>query len=370
MTEYDYWLYLACVKDKLYNIKLEQLLMHFSGAEEIYRANEKELKAKGILNEKEIEILLKHKHNFDIDEMKENMSKKGIKFSYYNDEMFPTKLKQIPMPPMVLFYKGSLPPNDDKTVAMVGARVCTEYGKNIAYELAKKLAAKGISVVSGLARGIDTLSHKGCIDGGGATYAVLGCGVDICYPRENIELFERILYKGGIVSEYMPGSEPLAYRFPERNRIIAGLSETVIMVEAKERSGSFITVDHGLEQGKNIYAVPGRLTDPLSVGCNKLITEGAFPLVSVEQILLECGIEEGERKKQNSKVNKKNNFVLEKEYEVLYSCFGLVPKSIDDLVNDTGMEIGKVYEGILYLQMNDLCREVSKGLYTKISDIL
>jgi DNA processing protein len=362
MTEYDYWLWLAYAKD-MWNNKMHMLLQEFESPREIYNASEKSLKSLGNIKDKDIDILMRHKKEFDVEKAKEMLNKKNINFTYYNSKNFPDKLKRIPSSPLVLFYKGKLPESTNKTVAIVGARVCTEYGRSVAYKIAKELSLNGVCVISGLARGIDSMAHIGCIDGDSCTYAVLGCGVDICYPRENIEVFNNILNKGGIISEYIPGSEPLAYRFPERNRIIAGLADVVIMIEAKEKSGSFITIDHALEQGKTVYALPGRLTDPLSVGCNRLIVDGAVPLVSSEQILQELRVEK-------IKENKKNNFFLEKEYEVLYSCLGLVPVSIDELIKATGLEICKIYEGITYLQMNNMCKEVSKGQYTKISSAL
>lgn len=200
---------------------------------------------------------------------------------------YPERLRHIPDPPFGLYVKGGLPQEGIPTVAIIGARACSEYGKTIAYTFGKKLGAWGVQVISGMARGIDGIAQRGTLDGGGRTYAVLGCGADYCYPPENEQLYLDIPQNGGVLSEYAPGTEPKNNLFPARNRIISGLADVILVVEARKRSGTYITVMQALEQNKEVYAVPGRITDALSDGCNYLLTQGAGVAVSPEMILRE-----------------------------------------------------------------------------------
>lgn len=192
-----------------------------------------------------------------------------------NSPGFPGRFEGISGSPEGLYVIGELPRDDQPTVGIVGARMCSRYGHETAYEFGRVLAGKGVQIISGLALGIDCYAQEGALAGGGKTFAVLGCGADICYPKSNREVYEKIKTSGGILSEEKPGTPPLAYNFPKRNRIISALSDIVLVVEAKEKSGSLITVDFALEQGKTVYAVPGRVCDLLSYGCNSLIAQGA-----------------------------------------------------------------------------------------------
>lgn len=214
----------------------------------------------------------------------EKMLARGIRFTAAGDTDYPEKLAQIPDAPGALYYVGRLPAADKKTIAVIGARNCTEYGKAMAKEFAGALAQAGIQVISGMARGIDGIAQQAAIRAGGYSLAVFGCGVDICYPAENRPLYEELIASGGVCSEYPPGIEPRSVLFPPRNRIISGLCDGVLVIEAKERSGTLITVDMALEQGREVYAVPGRITDPLSRGCNELIRQGAGLAVSPQEL--------------------------------------------------------------------------------------
>ena len=193
---------------------------------------------------------------FNKEDFYEKLKEKDIKFVTVEDEDYPENLKPYDHRPYYLFYKGKLPDCNKPIVAMVGARACSGYGRNMAKKLAEDLSKAGVQIISGMARGIDTYSQLGAIVGETATFSVVGTGVDVCYPTENIELYNDILKKGGIISEYPPGSKALAWHFPQRNRIISGLSDKVVVVEAKEKSGSLITVEWALEQGRDVMAVP------------------------------------------------------------------------------------------------------------------
>ena len=178
-----------------------------------------------------------------------------------------------------------MPLENEPAAAIIGARLASGYGREQARRFGRQIGARGISVISGMARGIDGIAQKAALDAGGRSYAVLGCGVDICYPEENRELYERLQQQGGVLSEYPPGMQPIAKLFPPRNRIISGLSDLVLVIEARKRSGTLITVDMALEQGREVYALPGRVSDSLSDGCNRLIRQGAGPATCPQDIL-------------------------------------------------------------------------------------
>lgn len=203
------------------------------------------------------------------------------------DREYPGRLREIPNPPEELYVLGRVPGEQIPTVAVIGARDCSEYGKYVASGLGALLGRSGIQVVSGMARGIDGIGQEAALDAGGSSFAVLGNGVDICYPARNRQLYEKLRLGGGILSEYPPGTPPLPSHFPPRNRIVSGLSDVVVVVEAREKSGTLITVDMALEQGREVYVVPGRVTDPLSVGCNRLLKLGAGLLLDAGEFLEE-----------------------------------------------------------------------------------
>ena len=215
--------------------------------------------------------------------MQINLKKDKIKIITLGDENYPEKLNHIYAKPHRLYVLGDENLLNEKSIAIVGCREATWYGLKNAYKFAYDLAKEGVCIVSGFARGIDTYSHKGAIEAGGKTIAVLACGLDTVYPPENVELYKQIIIRGGaIITEYPLGSKPDKDHFPVRNRIISGLSDGVLVVEAKKRSGTMITVEHALDQGKNVYAIPGNITSNNSYGTNELIKEGAIPVTSID----------------------------------------------------------------------------------------
>ena len=204
---------------------------------------------------------------------------------------YPERMMPFSDMPEGIYVKGRLPRDDRPSAAIVGGRVCSAYGREQARRFAREMAASGVQIISGLASGIDAAAHEGALEGGGTTFAVLGCGVNICYPRENYPLMRKILgQKGGVLSEFPPGERPLAWHFPQRNRLISALADLVLVVEARKKSGSLITADFALEQGKSVYALPGRVNDSLSEGSNRLIAQGAGIAVEPSVLLEELGI--------------------------------------------------------------------------------
>ena len=265
----------------------------------------------------------------------------GIGFVTQEDADYPEKLRKIFSAPRYFYYKGSIP-GERPVVAVIGARKCSHYGSEIAWRIARELAGQGVGVISGLAYGVDKAAHDGALAGGGPTYAILGCGPDICYPKSHKDTYDRILSSGGgVISEYPPGTGPLSWFFPQRNRIIAGLSDGILVTEARKKSGTLITVSFGLEYGKNIYAVPGRVDDVLSEGCNYLIKEGAKLTLSAAEILDDITFAEAVKKKKNS-VQKCRNYeflknILASNEKMVYASLRLRPKHIEEIQEETGL---------------------------------
>jgi len=223
-----------------------------------------------------------------------------ITFYTLFDEEYPARLKEIPDAPGGIYTAGSLP-GEELSVAVIGARDCSEYGKYVAERLGVFLGERNVTVISGMARGIDGIAQEAALKAGGNSCGVLGCGLDICYPAQNRRLYEMLLERGSLVSEYPPGMPALPRNFPRRNRIVSGLADAVVVVEARQRSGTLITVDTALEQGKEVYVVPGRITDRLSDGCNRLLKQGAGLLLSFDDFLEELDMLTKRIKKQDGR---------------------------------------------------------------------
>lgn len=266
--------------------KLLKLVQIFGSAQAVYEAEPQQLLAAGVVKEEAVAEFTSKRRSDLLSRLQRFCDRQGVRLISYQDADYPQSLLQIADPPLVLYVKGVLPPAG-YALAVVGSRECTEYGKKAAKLFTKDLAARNIPIISGGARGIDTEAHEACLSVGGKTVAVLGCGVDIAYPEENAGLFERIIRSGGaVISEYAPGMRPLAKNFPARNRIIVGLSQGVLVAEAKLKSGAIITANIAADEGRDVYCVPGNIFDATSKGCHELIRTGA-KLVDTPQDILE-----------------------------------------------------------------------------------
>ena len=282
LTEKDYAMWLFNV-DSIGNASMEKLLCSGLSCREVYELSSKELSK--LLTHKQVESIERSRYSWDFEKEKEKLEKRGIRFVSRIDAEFPDKLKNIPNAPFAIYVKGKLPDPDIPSVAIVGARMCSDYGRLMARQFGRDLAIAGVQVISGMARGVDGVAQNAALAAGGASFGVLGCGVDICYPPENKEIYDSLCLNGGLISEYPPGMEPLAKFFPVRNRIISALSDAIVVVEARRKSGTTITVDTALEQGREVFAVPGRASDRLSDGCNYLISQGAGVAISAADVL-------------------------------------------------------------------------------------
>ncbi len=331
------------------NKSIFRLLDYTGSAVEIFHLEED--KVRKIINKKAADNFLRQRCDMEgisLDKLKED---RQLNFVPFCSPQYPNRLRNISNPPFCLYVKGSLPKDHIPTVAIIGARACSEYGKSMAEFFGKSLGALGIQVISGMARGIDGIAQRGAIQGGGHTFAVLGCGADVCYPPDNIRLYRDIPNHGGIISEYPAGTKAQSSLFPERNRIISGLADLLLVIEARKRSGTYITVTQALEQGKDVYVVPGRITDALSEGCNYLLSQGAGVAMNTDVIveaLKGCGQEflhENTCSKECLEfgcLNKDYNDgyigdnVTNSAESIILSCLDIMPMDINELIGRIG----------------------------------
>lgn len=357
---------------------------HYS-YEDIFNMNKEDLINKIKVSEKVADYIVKSINRLNIESEYEAFIKSKVKVSEYGDEDYPRRLIDIDNPPRALFYYGSLPNDDVPSVAIIGARKCSEYGRFMAEKLAEGLAKEGVQVISGMALGIDGLSQMVALEMGGTSFGVLGSGVDICYPRANKMLYDRLKIEGGVISEYPNRVEAKAGHFPLRNRIISGLSDGLIVVEAKQKSGTIITVDSALLQGRDIFVVPGRATDALSVGCNGLIKQGAYPVQCAEDVMevlnnsgytgfacKESGSnlnydykEKISRYEKNVKKILPEKVVLTKRENMVYSQIGFEPVTSTEMLNSVDMDFISMTGIIVDLEMRGLIKEVGRNAYVR-----
>lgn len=369
-SRYEFWFSALSALSGKKKIRIKQI---FPDAEEIYRTNPEELQKRCGLTEKEKEALALGQTitEHELDETKGCCIQKGIRLICFGDREYPDRLKQIGNPPYSLYFRGGLPKASAPSIAVVGARNCSVYGKKAAEQIGFELARRGISVISGMALGIDGAGHSGALwalksqkavlQETGRTYGILGCGADVCYPAAHRELYEELVKQGGIISEYPPHTRPRAMFFPQRNRLISGFSDGVIVVEAREKSGALITADFALEQGRDVYAVPGRISDPLSQGANRLIRQGAGIFLSTEDFLEEMDIFTAFLKASD----KKPKLSLEKSERLVYSCLDLSPKNLDMLLAESMFSLPELMEILESLREKGCILEVYHNYYIR-----
>lgn len=294
-----------------------------------------------------------------------------------NDSCFPIRLQNIPDKPEGIYIRGHLPPEDIPVVAIVGTRYNTIYGRKATQHLARDLASAGIIIVSGMARGLDAYAHKSALEVGGTTIAVLPSGIDTCYPLENQQLYNQIPYHGALVTELPLGSRPHPGTFHARNRLISGLADAVIVVEADERSGTSITVGHALDQGKEVLAVPGNIFSRKSKGTNQLIKEGATPITSYldaiislkSQRHLEKFFQVTKPEKQaflTDATTKISKIPLATDATLVYSCINYEPISIEYIVQRTGLGVPDVNRILLELEITSLVKRLAGNQYIRV----
>ena len=292
------------------------------------------------------EILRRGRKENSPQQLMEQLQNKNIHFVWPGNPGYPVRLKNIPDPPFALYFRGRLPEEKQPSVGIVGTRMASPYGREQARRFASVLSAGGMQIISGMAKGIDGIAGRGALDESDASFAVLGCGVDICYPKENRDLYEALCERGGVISEYRPGTEPEARLFPPRNRIISALSDALLVIEARERSGTLITVDCALEQGKDVWAVPGRVCDAKSAGCNELLRQGAGVAASPEVMLEEMGYRTAETEKLSQSTKKTKSPVVRKEQKGAAACTELERCILSALDSSTAQSVDEITDEV------------------------
>ena len=330
------------------------VLDHFGDAEAVFSAKTRQLAEVPGLGQPAVARILKSEAD-QAEKDLQRLAEIGARVITLRDDEYPANLKQIYDPPVALYAHGEIKESDKFAIAIVGSRTASEYGRTMAHRIAADLASRGLTIVSGGARGIDTFAHRGAISTGGRTIAVLGCGVDVRYPYENRELFKEIAERGAVVSEFPLGAKPEPWRFPARNRLISGLSRGVLVCEGKEDSGSLITANYAAEQGREVFALPGGVDKEASRAPHKLIKEGARLVEGAPDILDELGIEveRGARAQLGLPLDG-----LNEQERAMVELVDLQPKHADDIIRESGLTVSEAIGLLTLLEMRGFVRRV------------
>jgi DNA processing protein len=328
---------------------------NFDSLSELAFADPKRLRAVKDLPKRSIDLLAEKLPELEPGPELENAGKAGFDILTYFDENFPRQLDDLLQPPPVIYVKGKLEFDYKKSLSIVGSRTTSPHGVSATNKLSYELGAAGFCIVSGGARGIDSQAHIGALEGGGKTVAVMACGLDIQYPPENQNLFERIVGNGAIISEFPLGTPPEKYNFPTRNRLIAGLTPGTLVIEAGDKSGALITAEHALELGRDVFAVPGRPTDAGSRGSNKLIRDGAFLVLGLTDILERFGLTFAERSPMGKAIDLESLSTEERE---VFEMVDIEPILVDELSRRMGKDITEIIEPLISLQLKGLIKEM------------
>jgi len=350
--------------------RLRALLDHFGGPQEILKAGRSQLKAVPNIGQTLSQAITGARETIDLKRELRLIERDRVKIITVFDEKYPANLKEIFDPPILLYVKGELLPGDIAAIAIVGSRRASLYGRSTCESLSYQLASYGISIVSGMARGIDTAAHRGALKGGGRTIAVLGSGLGSIYPPENVKLADEIASSGAIVSEFPMERPPYKENFPRRNRVISGLSLGVVVVEAAQRSGALITAGFALEQGREVFAVPGRADSFTSKGTHSLIKQGAKLVEGPEDILEELGpvLERyGRALETEAKIEKPLEPRLNEEERIIHDCLTEEPSHIDEVVGRCDFPPGQVLSTLTKLQIRRLIKELPGKMFVKIA---
>ena len=344
--------------DGIGNAKHAALMDYFKSARRVYEAPRGKLREVPGISERNAEAIIGQKDLTGAENLAEKLNKSGIKYFCNTDREYPSLLKEIHSPPAVLYVLGDMPDDMSAKVGVIGTRRCSRYGVEVTRRICGGLAKQNVVVVSGMARGIDSAAHCAAMDAGGFTIAVLGCGVDICYPAESAEIRGRIIRQGCVISEYPPGTEPNRGLFPERNRIISGISLAIVVTEASSKSGTMITVAHALDQGRDVMAVPGNITSALSSGSNGLIREGAELITSYEDIMHTLNLSGRENIAPNE-------IDLAPDEKVVYDMLDFTPLTFDEIADRTHMEAQTVNYIITMLELKGAARKMPGQRYAR-----
>jgi len=357
-----YWIGFNLVKG-IGPVRLEKLLHYFGDIQTAWEARSYQIQAAG-LNETLLQRMIDIRNRVSLDVLEQEINSQGIKVLTWDDPEYPDRLRQITQSPFVLYIKGEIDTDDIWSVAIIGTRRYSAYGQQVAENLSHTLAHNGITIISGLARGIDGIAHKAALAAGGRTIAVLGSGLDKLYPPEHRDLANLISKQGALISDYPLGTPPDGSNFPPRNRIISGLSKCIIVIEAGEKSGALITATYAAEQGKEVFSVPGKITSPMSRGTNLLIKQGAHPLLDPQDVLdmLNMTLVAEQR------VIRKGLPEDPKE-AVLYQTVGDEPLHVDEISSLVNMPIEEVTSTLALMELKGMVRKTFGMKYMAIREL-
>jgi DNA processing protein len=358
----QYWVAFSLVKG-IGTVRFQALLNYFGDPQIAWGAPTEALRDAG-LSDKIVENLVETRARVDLDRIWEQLERQGISVLIETDDTYPKRLKEIENPPPVLYMRGDIDLTDEWSVAIVGTRRLSAYGRQVTEDIAGSLARNGLTIVSGLARGVDSIAHKAALNAGGRTLAVLGSGLERIYPPENKQLAEQITGCGALISEYLPNTPPEASNFPQRNRLISGLSLAVVIIEAGIKSGALITASFAADQGREVFAVPGNITSPASMGTNRLIANGAHPLLSAEQVLEELNLSMVAEHRSARVVLPGD--ALEAQ---LFEALGHEPLHIDEITNQTEIPVEKVTATLAMMELKGMVRQVGGMEYIAVREI-
>ncbi len=362
MNDKRFWVGFNLIKG-IGAVRLQTLIQHFGDLEVAWKADPTELRAAG-LGQKVVERLLEARTTVDLEKLWEKIESQGVRVLTWQDENYPARLKEIDQPPPVLYIRGEYLPDDLFAVAIVGTRRITPYGRQISSEIASFLAANRITVISGLARGVDEVAHRAALQSGGRTIAVLGSGVDRIYPPEHRGLAEQMESQGAIISDYALGTAPDASNFPPRNRLISGLSLAVVVVEAGETSGALLTAEFAAEQGREVFAVPGNILAPQSKGTNKLIQNGAQPLLNAADLMQALDLTRMGAHKAARKV-----LPADQTEAALINLLSHEPLHVDEIRHQADLPIEKVSATLALMELKGLVRQVGGMNYVAVREV-
>ncbi len=365
--EYDLW---WAIESQAAGLRTMQIAKSAGGSGRLFEMEKEELLALKGIGERAADRIIYRRNCWNYEKALQSLQETGIRFVSVYDPDYPKRLHHTPNPPFALFVKGSLPEDHKPAVAIVGARECSEYGRYCASYFARGLTMSGVNVLSGMAIGIDGIAQQAALNAGGRSFAVLGNGPDICYPPANRKLYDRLVRSGGLISEYGPHVSAVAWHFPARNRILAGLCDIVLVVEAREKSGTLITADMALDAGRDVMIVPGRITDPLSVGCIGLWENGACPACNVSDVLEVLSgkgfsvSNEGEMLPAAS--DDEIKLPLESMEKLVYSGFDFYARSAEEVMENTKLPYQDFLQTLMKLEMKGLIKETGRGYYVRV----
>ena len=358
-----YWVGFNLVKG-IGPVRLERLLHFFGDIQSAWKARTYQLAAAG-LNDKLVQQVVQVRNQTNLEELVERIRDADIQILTWDNPHYPERLRQINQSPFMLYLKGDLISEDIWSVAIVGTRRFSAYGRQITENITRVLAGHGITVVSGLARGIDGIAHQQALEAGGRTIAVLGSGIDQIYPPEHRQLADQIIQRGALVSDYPFGTPPDGSNFPPRNRIISGLSKATLVIEAGRKSGALITANYAAEQGKDVFAVPGKITAPTSKGTNLLIKQGAHPLLAPQDVLdlLNMSLIVEQRVVRKS-------LPSDPKEAVLYQAVGDEPLHVDELCSLVSLPIEEITATLALMELKGMVRKTFGMKYVAVQDMM